>query len=218
MVKLLLPKSNHSMEVNNFMSMSTKFKISTYNRIAARNYAITYAGKSLGVYDSAGYNSYQYPVYDSPNYPQNDCTNFVSQALFSGGKQMVGHSYINNNNWFCHTSSHTNLTACSLTWRSAPYFRHFWIHNVKFYKEIPWTSAYYQQDFETNIWNHLDTGDVIQLGNNYGTPYHTLIVTGKTLTPKKDILVSSHSINRLNSSLFSLIKLKKSLVIMYHFE
>ncbi|MDP4177532.1 MAG: amidase domain-containing protein [Bacillota bacterium] len=200
------------------MSLNNNFRNSNYNRILAKNYSLTYCGKMLGVYDSTGYNKFQYPIYNSPNFPQNDCTNFISQALFAGGKQMTGVSYTSFGSWFCHTKSHTNLSACSLTWRSASHFRHYWINKVKLYKEIPWTNAYYQNDFEENIWNLLDVSDVIQFAKDYGTPYHTLIVTDKQLNPNKDILVSSHSINRCNSSLFDLIKLKKSLIIIYHFD
>ena len=81
----------------------------TYNREAAKTYAQTHAEAP---------NTKQYPFYKD-----NDCTNFICQALVAGGMKMVGSDYAKESAWFCYTREPSTLRKCSLTWRSAEYFR-----------------------------------------------------------------------------------------------
>lgn len=127
------------------------------------------------------------PLY--PDFGSNDCTNFISQAMFSGHYQQVGSGdgceqesnfyewYVNANPnppFWC-TGNYRNWE-WSTTWSIPADFREFFAHRSSYaieigYTDDPATAAYF-----------LNPGDVVQLmsldGGNWYT-YHTMIVTNK---------------------------------------
>lgn len=186
----------------------------TYNREAAVTYAQTYAEAP---------NTKEYPFYK-----ENDCTNFISQALYAGGMQMVGSDYGNEVSWFCYTREPAMLKKCSLSWRSAEYFRKYWGYNeqrksymVKVYKEF--TLEEVINDFDS-LYDYLTVGDVIQYASENKKPYHTQIITSKEFNiviDKHDIFVAQHSANRKHVSLHQYLRLikngKDQYIYTYHF-
>ena len=186
----------------------------TYNREAAVAYAQTYAEVS---------NTKEYPLYKG-----NDCTNFVCQALVAGGMAMVGSDYEKATAWFCYTKEPSTLKKCSLTWRSAEYFRKYWGYNedsgsyiVKEYKEFTVEEAIDKFD---ELYEYLIPGDVIQYAGKDKKPYHTQIVTSKEFniaTDKHDIFGAQHSANRKHVSLHQYWRMIKNgkgqYIYIYHF-
>ncbi|MGL4731074.1 MAG: amidase domain-containing protein [Clostridium sp.] len=186
-----------------------------YNRDLAKHYAEEYAEKS---------NVRAYPVFK-----ENDCTNFVSQALNAGGIDMAGERYDSYEDWFCYTKDDKQLRKISLTWRSAIYFRKYWGNNngigynkAKIYKELK--VNYILEHFD-EIYAMLEIGDVIQYGDidKNNEPYHTQIIHEKGFNVsinRNDLFVAQHSVNRKNVSLYDYLKLLQNkdrrVVYIYH--
>ena len=109
-----------------------------------------------------------------------DCTNFVSQCLFAGCGVM---NFTPNTGWY-----YRSLSDRAPAWSSVEYLFRFLTQNnrvgpiAEFVKE-----------------SDLLPGDIIQLGNESGRFYHSLIVT--QISPK--ILVSAHSYDALDRPLQS---------------
>lgn len=112
-----------------------------------------------------------------------DCTNFVSQCIFSGSRIM---NYDSNNGWYYLS---TNNRAPS------------------------WTSVEFLYDFLTEnkgigpfgidvLKNQIEIGDVVQLGDDNSNFYHTMIVTKKD---EDQIYVASHSLDSFDRPLSSYI-------------
>lgn len=185
-----------------------------YNREAAIAYAQTYAEAP---------NTKEYPLYKD-----NDCTNFICQALIAGGMKMVGADYEKETAWFCYTREPSNLRKCSLTWRSAEYFRVYWGYNgdmgkgmAKVYKEYTVEEAIERFD---ELYEYLMVGDVVQYADERRIPYHTQIITSKEFniaTDKHDIFAAQHSANRKHVSLNEYWRLlrngKGRYIYTYHF-
>lgn len=185
-----------------------------YNRKLAMEYAQNYALDP---------NLSNYPLYK-----ENDCTNFVCQALRAGGMNMMGGDYKKFSHWFCYTKNPSELRDASLTWRSAQYFRMFWGHKegegfsrAREFKRITVEEAILSFD---QLYELLLIGDVIQYGDATDTPYHTQIIHEKGIniaTGKNDIFVAQHSANKkhvsFNEYLRLLNKKKSKYVYIYHF-
>lgn len=191
---------------------------SHYDRMAARNYARTYCGNKLGVFDSEGYNISSYPVFDTINYPHNDCANFASQCIFAGGKTMTGTKYGDANAWFCNTKDSSKLQLISYTWRATGGFKTYWKARSD-YSEVKMKNAYSIKDFISNIYDKLYYGDIIQLADAHGAPWHTLNVTAySTESSVTDIGYTTHSVNRKDQSLFSMTNESEDLLLLYHLQ
>lgn len=191
---------------------------SHYDRMAARSYAHTYCGKKMGVFDSEGYNINDYPVFDTIKYPHNDCANFASQCIFAGGKAMVGSKYGDANAWFCHTKDSSKLSLISYTWRAAGGFKTYW-KTRSAYSEVKMKDAYAMKDFINNVYKQLYYGDIIQLADAHGAPWHTLNVTAySTELYRTDIGYTTHSMNRKDESLFSITNESDDLLLLYHMK
>jgi len=110
-----------------------------------------------------------------------DCTNFISQCLLAGSCVMnplptFGWYYRSENDY-------------SPSWTGVPFLYNFLTANMEegpFGDEIPPDSA--------------ELGDIVQLGREDGTYYHTLIITG---IRDDEILVSAHDNNAYNRALSS---------------
>ena len=110
-----------------------------------------------------------------------DCTNFVSQCLFSGIGVM---NYSNINGWYYSSSSQR-----APAWTSVEYFYSFLITNqgVGPFASLILPTA-------------IEIGDIIQLGNGNFDFYHTLIVTNIV---NERIFVSAHTFDAFNRPLES---------------
>lgn len=108
-----------------------------------------------------------------------DCTNFISQCVLAGCRQMnytptFGWYYINNINR-------------APAWTGVPFFYNF----INANKGVgPFAVDAKAADMEI--------GDIIQLGQRDGTFYHTLAVTG---SDRRSILVTTHSDDSLDRPL-----------------
>jgi len=114
-----------------------------------------------------------------------DCTNFSSQCIYAGSGVMKyakdGWYYINGNNR-------------SPSWTGVQYLRDFLVKNrgVGPFAE------------ETNI-NNLETGDIIQLGNEEGY-YHSLVIIRIDGKPTDNtIYIATHTFDSLDRVLSSYI-------------
>ena len=113
------------------------------------------------------------PQYDNYDAIGGDCTNFVSQCIFSGCNQM---NYNKNNGWY-----YINGNNKSPSWTGVEFLYDFLVYNKgagPFGKE-------------TTI-NNLDIGDVIQLSFDGVKFSHTMIViqSSKSIL---DTLVAAHT-------------------------
>ena len=132
--------------------------------------------------------SYQWALGRNPRfydftYIGGDCTNFISQCVYAGSKVMnptptYGWYYFSINNR-------------SPSWTSVNYFYRFLTTNKTkgpYGIPIPMES--------------LEPGDIIQLQNDSGVFYHTLLVVAITgsVTPEH-ILINAHDIDSLNRPL-----------------
>ena len=110
-----------------------------------------------------------------------DCTSYVSQCVYAGSCQM---NYNVPNGWFFDNINHR-----SPSWSGVSQFYDFIVGNQG---EGPFAT-------ETNA-GGLTIGDVIQLQNNQGRFYHTLLVTGFA---QGTYLVSAHTDDALDRPLNS---------------
>ena len=101
-----------------------------------------------------------------------DCTNFISQCIYAGARVM---NYKRDVGWY-YNSPRDRAAA----WSGVPYLYRFLVSNRG---AGPYGTA-------TTV-DQLEIGDVIQLGNNDGTWYHSLLVTGRA--EDGDPLVSTHT-------------------------
>jgi Putative amidase domain len=150
-----------------------------YNRIAAVNYARTWT--------RTGAQSYN-PVWGSREV-NSDCTNFVSQALYAGGWEMVTGEVRSYRCWWAEQLSSTGIGR-SFTWSGASPFYEFLQASGRAY----WVNSPSQ----------LSIGDVVQLrdiGEGGGAVSHTMIVT-MAVPPfsGNDIHLSYHSTDYLDTS------------------
>jgi hypothetical protein len=188
-----------------------------YNRYSARKYALKYCGINLGVYDSTGYNN-KYPAYSTVANPDNDCVNFASQCLVAGGKTMTGTEYGDIDAWFCNTNDPVKLELVALSWRYCPTFKEYWKIRCKKYCEVKGADAASRDDFTKNVWKPMLYGDIIQLADEGGAPWHNIVVTSYyDETKQKDIGYTAHSLNRKNQSLYNYISQNQdTMLLLYH--
>lgn len=150
-------------------------KIIPYNRVKALQYAEKWALK-------------RNPRFFNFDSLGGDCTNFVSQVLLAGGCKM---NYTKTFGWY-----YIDPNNKSPSWVGANFLYKFLINNKiqgPFAKEV-------------NIYN-IEVGDIVQL--NFEDDYifnHTLVIT-RLIEPRNysNILISSHSKDRLNHPLSSII-------------
>lgn len=122
------------------------------------------------------------PAY--PPFADTDCTDFVSQAMLTGGWTMIGGSYFDRKQddvWWYGKSS---LVTSSYTWGGAQNFADFLAKSGRGSKQTDKKS--------------LAPGDVIQAASANGHVHHSMVVTGQKAS---DLLVSYHSNNTLDRPL-----------------
>ena len=209
---------------NKLIKIGKKLKIKDENMKRNKNYDRVSAKHYVEIYAEAS------NISDYPIFIENDCTNFISQALAAGGMIMEGQDYRLKNSWFCYTKDAGNLNRVSLSWRSARYFRRYWgnedgfgYNKAKLYKEVTVQEAF--ENFE-ELYKFLEIGDVVQYGdpNNKNYPYHTQMIHAKEynlVSNRNDLFVAQHSVNRKHVSLYEYLKLLRNKeerkIYIYHF-
>ncbi len=174
---------------------STSHLFSTYNRTDAIDYAYTW------------WNS-RNPSY--PDFGDNDCTNFISQAMIAGGFSKVGsgdgcrdeststefYSYSASPPLWC-LGSNRNWewsTSWSVVWP----FRDYFGHQNSYATVLGWTKS------ASTAKNLLSPGDIVQLQNKQGSnwvSYHNMLVTDED---SNDLLLTYHATNRKDKPLSSI--------------
>lgn len=100
-----------------------------------------------------------------------DCTNFVSQCLFEGSGVM-NHKKVYG--WYYYSANNR-----APSWTGVPYLYNFLVNN----KEAgPFAE-------ETDKYN-VEPGDILQLGNSYGSFYHSQIIVS---IDNNEILIATHT-------------------------
>ena len=138
-----------------------------YNRHAVIEYAQQWALK-------------RNPRYYDFEHIGGDCTNFVSQCIFSGARVM---NYTPLYGWY-----YRSLSERTPSWSGVKYLYNFLVNN----KSV----GPFAYEVEKQA---IQPGDVIQLGRSDGHFYHTLIVT--EIFP--EILVCAHTYDALDRPLSS---------------
>ena len=108
-----------------------------------------------------------------------DCTSFISQCIYAGCCEM---NYQPGNGWY-----YRNLEDRSPSWSGVSFFYQFMVTNQL-------NGPYAVESYAGG----LELGDVIQLQNNMGRFYHTLLVTG---FEDGTYLVSAHTDDAYNRRL-----------------
>lgn len=152
------------------LSCASAATAGSYNKGVAASYARQYAN---------------WPNLNFPYFSENDCTNFVSQAIAVGQEQF---SYSNDpaKRWF-----YTGRYAYSRSWTLA--------HDLFIFLRSAGRGDVIGEGVCSNRgnYNSLEPGDLIfGSRNDTGSLSHVLIVTGRNW---RGILVSAHTNNRLDS-------------------
>ncbi|MDT3427293.1 hypothetical protein J2Z22_002844 [Paenibacillus forsythiae] len=204
-LKEINPKENQNISINevnkaegaNIREIKSKevseetFSIaSSYNGTAAADWAYNH----YNTYDSA------FPAFNAGY--GSDCTNFVSQALWHGGKTMA-------DNWYSYKKNSTYLSPASAAeldyswtladpspWISKDEFNDYWRPKSTVHG---YSKDYYVSN-HTSIYNlSIYKGDVLVFHNGTAGfvtwPTHVMIISGYDST-NKDFLLAGHSNNR----------------------
>ncbi|UOE94734.1 amidase domain-containing protein [Alkalihalobacillus sp. LMS39] len=144
--------------------------LSSYSGSKAAQYALdwsTHGGKKRN------------PLYNKHKY---DCTNFASQAVLAGGKKQNVPSPVK-----------TGITQSTTRWYSIRYenwrSNHFvyawnestsWVRVVDFYSY--WSQRVPTKNYtnRSSVISYANTGDIVQLRDDGGRRYHSMVVTAKT--------------------------------------
>ncbi len=120
------------------------------------------------------------PEYYNFDYLGGDCTNFVSQCLYAGSGVM---NYTPTFGWY-----YISLSNRAPAWTGVQYLYNFLTTNQSY-------GPFAEEVSE----NETQIGDIIQLGREDGSFYHSLIIT--ETTPR--ILIAAHTNDALNRPLSS---------------
>jgi hypothetical protein len=167
---------NQILRINNKLTnvVSTN-AVNTINLSAARQYASKY------------YNTY------NPNYPRfsNDCTNFVSQILFAGGRSMVSgpiKTLVSDTKYWFIKKRPDNTWSRSTSWTVV----------TDLFSHLTRTQPTTASISKMGIHSYAKAGDVIQFKKEGATRYsHCMWVYSKT---SNDLLLSGHTNPALQKS------------------
>lgn len=135
-----------------------------YSRYAARDY--------MNAYTTSPNSAYAY-------YSGGDCTNFVSQALKSGGMSMTSKKSVSTTaDWYYYVP---NIPARTATWTGAEEFRSYWgVINGVGQKKARAMTKYTAAELKNNSSSYkslvasLELGDVIVFADASGHTYHSM--------------------------------------------
>lgn len=132
-----------------------------------------------------------------------DCTNFVSQAVEAGGMKQDRPTKVSDgitdtvSRWYSqkyeewHGNNYVYRWRESSSWIGVEDFYTYWIRNG---------ATSYTYNSLDDIQNKARIGDIVQLKNENGKWYHSIIITGGT---KGNLLYSGHTNDRSNYKLFT---------------
>ena len=159
-----------------------------YNGSAAASYAKSY---------STVYND-NYPNFNIPN-GLGDCTNFVSQCVYAGGKSFVGSTSSSGrvpstSTWYCitiedewHGNNRYQTWGYTTSWVNVSDFRAFWVNHG---------ATYGYSSSNSGTISNVRTGSVVQLIHaDTGEAYHSIIISEKSGSTAK---YCGHTNNRNN--------------------
>ena len=175
-----------------------------YNGSSAAEYAMAYA-------DQESYNT-NYPDYRNSG---GDCTNFISQCILAGGIGMNGSNssigiHSSTTEWYC-TYISTGIFgnrrySVSTSWIRVSDFNTY-MTSVVNNKSIITTL--------TALHSASKIGDVVQLADKTtGTPYHSIIISGKDSSTS---YFSGHSNSRNNEDIMTYLDESSDLFILFDF-
>lgn len=163
--------------------------------------ATSYDGTKAGDWAYSNYNKY------STNFPAftawgSDCTNFVSQAMYAGGKSMAG-------TWYCYKKNSTYLVPKSATelnyswtlsdpspWISVSTFNDYWRDKSV---DHSYDHDYYVANHNTIYDYSIYKGDVVVFSKGVAgfitVPTHAMIISAYDNT-NKDFKLAGHSTER----------------------
>lgn len=162
---------------------------SAYNRTNAKNYAMTWAYKRNNLYNSHPY----------------DCTNFVSQAIFAGGKPEKKLSPLptgiknTTSYWYSDRYDEWKLNYSVYKWKEST----SWIRVTDFYSYWAKTQKVVTSSNVNTIISNANIGDVIQLKNKSGAWYHSMIVVNKA---NGTLTLAGHTSNTNNRNIKDISK------------
>ncbi len=116
-----------------------------------------------------------------------DCTNFVSQALLAGSCVM---NYTPDFGWYYRT-----VEDRAPAWTGVPFFWQYMTAAPHFVSAGGDTGPFGEEVASADA---LTVGDVVQLADEQGTFYHTLLVSGKR---EGELLMAAHSIDAFDRPL-----------------
>ncbi len=128
------------------------------------------------------------PLFENYTGLGGDCTNFVSQCILAGCCKM---NYTKDFGWYFIDDSDR-----APAWSGVEYFFDFITQNSEFLVENGGVGPFGRVIAREEV----KPGDVVQLANEFGDYYHTLIVTR---TEKEEIFIAAHSDDSLNRPLSS---------------
>lgn len=152
------------------MKVVNQLHVEAYNRQAAIAYAKEWAMK-------------RNPAYYNFDNLGGDCTNFVSQCIYTGSRIM---NHMKDLGWYYYSPNNR-----APSWTGVPFLYNFLVGN----KGVgPFGEAVDSQG--------MQPGDVVQLGTAEGRFYHTLLVTGMS---KEELYVSAHTFDAYQRPLRSYV-------------
>ncbi|MCW2276844.1 amidase domain-containing protein [Heliophilum fasciatum] len=161
-----------------------------------RDAAVAYANRYYQNHNPA------YPDFDDQPWEGGNCANFISQCLYAGGMPWITgppSQYTSVKYWWCQpgATDRDGDKRITLTWKVALAFGLHWAKRAaKYTEEAPATVL-----LNFNLWSRrLDRGDVIQLTQANGNPYHTLILVQRS---GSDWLLAAQTYDTNDRSLFS---------------
>lgn len=189
-----------------FKTLKINCKNDTKKVYSCNNYirkdAVKYANKHYENYNR------NYPNFSDDPGEGGDCTNFISQCLYAGGMKWVEKSryYDRAENWWCKkgATDRDGDSRITLTWKLATGFKNHWKTRSAKYS----SNTVLSMKRQWSDWlDELKLGDVIQLANSSGSPYHTMIISGYA---SGDFKLAAHT-KDTNSALFRGYVLKEKM-------
>lgn len=177
-------------DVDDYINEYTNELININNMIVEPNDPEPIEASSYSSYNSTTY-ALTYAITPNSSYADftnsgGDCTNFISQCLYAGGKSMHYGTAYAGDCWY-----YTTGTNRSSTWTGANQFRTYIF------------SGNSHLNMSSSTWGSVVSGDIIQLINGNNQAYHSMIITGVQYgaSGRQDLLVCAHTSNRKHVSL-----------------
>jgi hypothetical protein len=158
-----------------------------YHREKAVIYAKQWSENGARLRNSPTWGNYDPPVGNG------DCTNFISQCIYSGGIPM-DYTGMEFEQWKWYGDIYNSAQVAKGRVAS-------WTGVQGFYNYCKFNKGFGMSAFVDSSWNKVQIGDVVQLGKSEDNFFHSVIVTEYAYDDKdtlKDFLICSHTTDRYN--------------------